>query len=118
MNGPDLADLLRSAPGALGSLVSLLWLKETLWLRRVILFIGGWTFAAGAQGQVSKWTHLEPGFVLGFMLGVGSMALFAKVIESWQSINFGRIATDAVRKWLGLAPSTTKPAPLGRQEGF
>lgn len=108
----ELPDLLRVAGAAVGSLVSMLWLRETLWLRRVIVFIGGLTFSVSAQTQVSKWTHLDPGFFLGFILGACSMAFFAKTIESWQSVNFGRIATDVIRKWLGLPPSSTVPVPL------
>ncbi len=98
----DFPELARAWPGALGSLLSMLWTREPLLFKRVILFIGGAGFSLGARSWVSEQTNLADGFVLGFLLGLGSMTFFAKCFETWQDLNLSDWLRDVLRKWSGL----------------
>jgi hypothetical protein len=109
MNFPNPLDI---AGGGVGSLLSAAWLRDH-WMRRVTFFVGGWIFSLGAEPEVAPHIHIPPGFLLAFMLGMGSMSFFAKVLETWQKFNLGALARDIVRKYTGLpAVPATGPVPL------
>jgi hypothetical protein len=104
MNLQDFPELIRAAPGALGSLVSMLWLKETEWLRRAILFVGGSGFSYGATPWVAMRTNLENGFFLAFVLGLGSMAFFSKCFETLQDFALAKWFNALLYRYTGVTP--------------
>jgi hypothetical protein len=112
MNISDIPELGHTALGAVGSVVGLLWMEETTWLRRIILFVGGVVFAVVATPDVSAHVHVGPGLVC-LMLGMGSMMTMANVLKTIKDFNLGKLARDVAYKWTGVTPSPpTQPVPL------
>lgn len=101
-----------SWPGAFGSLLSVYWLKDVAFLRRAFLFACGFVFSAFGAPSLAPWIHLDDGFLLRFIIGFASMSVLAKAFDTWQGFNAATIARDLVRRWTGLPPAITKPAPL------
>lgn len=110
---PELAKL---TPGAVGSFVSMLWIKET-WPRKSVMFLAGAAMSHYGSPTVSKWSGLDPGFT-GFLVGLFGMAIVAKIFDIWRGFELGSIFTEWVRKMLGLPPkyppwaAPTKPGGL------
>jgi hypothetical protein len=111
MNVFDIPEVSRGAWGAAGSVISMLWMRETARLRLIVLFFGGVVSAVLATPDVAQRVHVSAGLVA-FMLGVSSMAILAKVFETIQDFNLGKFVRDVAYKWVGLPPATTRPAPL------
>jgi uncharacterized membrane protein YfcA len=114
MNAFEGPDFIHAAWGAAGSAISMLWLKESSWRRRVVLFFGGVVCAVIATPDAAQRVHLSSG-LLALMLGVSSMAILAKVFETIQDFNLGKFARDVAYKWAGLPPASTRPTPLPKE---
>ena len=108
--------LLKALPGAFGSALSVFWGQRAQSVaRKAVLFFSGSIFSFFAAPEVAKLPgfHLQEGFLLGFMLGLCSMALCGKIYTTLESFNLSRLARDASRKMLGLPPiAHTMPAAL------
>lgn len=107
-----LPDALHALPGTFGSALSVLWLRDPSKGRKFVYFIGGAVIAHFSSKHVAPMTHLEDGFLLCFLLGLGSMCTIAKVFETVQDINLGawvrdilRDVRDMIRKKGGLPPA-------------
>ena len=89
----DPVDLSRYAPGAAGALISVLLIKDT-WPRRIGLFVAGVVAAKYIGPYLVSSLKVEPELA-GFLVGLFSMAVLAKVIEVIESLKpkevWGRI---------------------------
>jgi len=97
---PEFGKLL---PGAIGAAVSTIFMKEETWPRRLGMALAGMAAARFGGASASAWTGLDASFT-GFLLGLFSMAIVAGVFETWRSLQLGPLATEWLRKVLGLPP--------------
>lgn len=105
---PDVfGEALRILPGAAGAAVSLLWVRDVNWPRRIGMFLGGATLAYWGTPWAAKWAQLDAGFA-GFLLGLLGMHLVAKVIDVWVTFELGAILRDWLRQILRLPPVPPK----------
>jgi hypothetical protein len=93
-------EFLKAVPGAAGSFVSMLFLRDS-WPRRIALFLAGAVLAYYGTPWAVAFVGLDPGFA-GFLLGLFGMAVIARMFESWEELEFTSIVRDWVRKVLGL----------------
>lgn len=101
-------EVVKVAPGIAGSLVSLLWLRDITWPRKLAMFVAGAMFARFAGQALTDWTHLDAG-VGGFLLGLFGMSVVAKLFDTWEKFDLGTILNEWIRKVLGL------PAPAPKE---
>lgn len=102
MNGEVPEWITRVFPGALGSLVSMLFIKDTP-VRRLGMFAAGATLAYFATPWTMKALDLDAGFT-GFLLGLFGMVVVSKAFETWHALELTTILRDFLRKIFGLAP--------------
>lgn len=100
-------EISKDAPGVFGSLVSMLWLKDT-WPRKTATFLAGAVLSRYGTGTVSNWAGLDGGFT-GFLMGLFGMALVSMAFEWLQRSNPGSLFTEWLRKVLGLPPKEDTP---------
>lgn len=108
MNLFEIPEAVHASLAAVGSAISMVWMKETAWTRRVVLFLGGVVFGIVATPDVSHRVNLSTNLVA-LMLGLGSMATMAKLFETIQGFNLGKLARDLAYK-LGGLPAPPEPA--------
>lgn len=104
MNGEIPEWLTRVFPGALGSLVSMLFVRDT-WLRRAGMFAAGCALAYFGTPWVAKASDLDRGFT-GFLLGLFGMAVVGKIFETLRDLEPATFIRDWLRKRAGLPPMT------------
>lgn len=78
-------ELVKNAPGILGSLTAVFLLKDT-WPRRLLLFLAGWVASRYGAPWVSFRLDMDPE-VAGFLTGLFSMAIVAKLFEMIEAVN-------------------------------
>lgn len=93
-------DLGKHLAGPLGALVALLWLTGS-WLRKTAMFMAGWALSYYGSPAAAEWLGFSEGFS-GFLLGLFGMSIVDKIFEVWQSMEFGVIFKDWLRKKLGV----------------
>lgn len=93
-------EIMKAAPGAAGSFVSMLFMKAD-WKRRIALFLAGAALAFYGTPWVSANVIRDAGFA-GFLLGCFGMAIVARLWEAWDGLELTSILRDAIRKLLGL----------------
>lgn len=98
----DHPEVAKVAPGALGALVSLMWIRDT-WPRRLAMFGAGAAFARFGTADMSRMTGLNDGLT-GFLLGLFGMAVVASVFLGWEKLDVSIILRDAIRQFLRLPP--------------
>lgn len=102
MNGEIPEWVTRTFPGALGSLVSMLFIRDTP-VRRLGMFAAGAALAYFATPWTMKALDLDAGFT-GFLLGLFGMVAVSKAFETWQALEWTAIVRDFLRKLFGLPP--------------
>jgi hypothetical protein len=95
----DLQDLAQHAPGAVGSLVAVFMMKDT-WPRRLVLFFAGFAAAYYGSPYAALHTGADRGLA-GFLTGLFSMAVIAKVYEALAAIDAKDLATRLLKR-MGL----------------
>ena len=91
-------EVLNALPGAGGSLIALLWLKESK-ARGAALWAAGSFVAYYAAPVLAKYLTLNEG-VCGLFIGLFSMALVNKAFEVLQSMPLGQIIQEWISKRL------------------
>lgn len=91
-------EVLNALPGAGGSLIALLWLRESK-ARGAALWAAGSFVAYYAAPVLAKYLTLNEG-VCGLFIGLFSMALVNKVFEVLQSLPLGQIIQEWISKRL------------------
>ena len=100
---PDIhPEVMKAVPGAAGSLVSMLFIKET-WPRRIALFLAGAALSFYGTPWLQKVVALDAGFA-GFLLGMTGMAVIAKLFAAWDSLELGSMLRDFLRQLFRLPP--------------
>lgn len=93
------------APSLLGSLTALLlkWkaLRGYSWPEVVGMGLAGWAAAAITAEWLSSVLHMPQG-VVGYLVGMLSMAIAAKVFELIDVLNIGPLVMEWIRKRMGL----------------
>jgi hypothetical protein len=96
----DQSDISRHAPGVLGSLAAMLWIRDT-WPRRVGYVLAG---AAASHYAAPALAAVMPGADLsltGFLVGLFSMATTAKVFETLEALRSSDLV-ERILKRVGL----------------
>lgn len=101
--------LVKSLPGFIGSLVSLLFVQEASLIRRLAMVAGGAAFSHFGTPWASKFSDLDAGFA-GFLLGLFGMVIVGRLFETFVAVEIALTLRDWIRKMLGLSP-ITKEAP-------
>ena len=96
-------EVLKALPGAAGSLVSILFVRDVTWPRRIGMFIGGAALAYWGSPWAAKWAQLDAGFA-GFLLGLLGMRIVAKLMDGWDTFELGTLLRDWLRQLLRLPP--------------
>lgn len=91
-------EVLDVLPGAGGSLIALLWLKESK-TRGAALWAAGSFVAYYTAPSLAKYLNMNEG-VCGLFIGVFGMAIVNKAFEVLQSLQLGQIVSDWVQKRL------------------
>ena len=91
------ADVVKHAPGILGSLTAVFLLKDT-WPRRGLLFFAGWASAHFIAPMVAKYLSIDAE-VAGFIVGVFSMAIVAKSFEVVEAIQPKDLVDRLLKRW-------------------
>ena len=89
-------EVLNALPGAGGSLIALLWLKESK-ARGAALWAAGSFVAYYAAPVLAKYLTINEG-VCGLFIGLFSMALVNKAFEVLQSLPLGQMAQEWISK--------------------
>jgi hypothetical protein len=108
-------EAMKALPGAAGSFVSMLFVRDVPWPRRLGMFLGGAALAYWGSPWASKWAALDAGFA-GFMLGLLGMRLVAKVFEAWDQLELASLLRDILRQWLRLQPAPPPATPPEQQK--
>src|SRR4051812_25481355 len=101
-------EITKALPGAAGSLVSMLFIRDVAWPRRIGMFIGGAALAYWGAPWAAAWAQLDKGFA-GFVLGLLGMRLVTKVFEAWDALELGSLLRDWLRQLLRLPPPPPSP---------
>lgn len=92
------SEVMNALPGAGGSLIALLWLKESP-ARGLAMWAAGSFVAYYASSPLAAYIHLNEG-VSGLFIGLFGMALVNKAFEVLQSLQLGTIVSDWIQKRL------------------
>jgi hypothetical protein len=87
-------EVTQATPGLIGSLIALLWIKDT-WPRRIAFFAAGAATSYYGSPFIAKWTNLDKGLA-GFLVGLLGMAIAVKVFETLAALQPG----DILRRWM------------------
>lgn len=96
-------EAVKIAPGAIGSLVSLLFLKEESKTRRWGSFFAGAAISYYFTPWLTRFTDMPPGLT-GFLAGLTGLLLVSKVMDMINRLDLLSIATDWIRSWLRIDP--------------
>ena len=96
-------ELMKLLPGTVGAAVSVMFMNQETWPRRLSLAAAGAATARFGGEAFSAWTGLDASFS-GFIIGLFSMAFVAGVFETWRSLNLSATVTEWIRHKLGLPP--------------
>jgi len=100
-------EMMKAVPGAAGSLVSLLFMKEA-WPRRVAMFLAGSALSYYGTPWVRRLVDLDAGFA-GFLLGMLGMIVVSGLVKAWEGIGLTEMLRDLVRQLLRLPPVQPQP---------
>ena len=95
-------EALKALPGAAGSVVSALFIKD-VWPRRIAMVLAGTALAYYVTPWLRKMVDLDAG-AAGFLLGLTGMLFVAKIFAIWEALELGVIARDFIRQILRLPP--------------
>lgn len=87
--------------GLVGSIVSVGFLRNATWPRRIALVLGGYAAAHTLSPQTAIWLGAEDTGGIGFMLGLFSMAIVAQVFAMIDAIE-PRDLLDRLLRRVGL----------------
>lgn len=93
----------KALPGFAGSFVSMMFLGETRWPRRIGMFVAGSVTSIYGAPAATKFTGLDLQFA-GFLLGLFGMALTESLFKTWAQLELAPLLTAKLRALLGLPP--------------
>ena len=96
-------DALKAIPGVIGSLVSMLFVKEDSWPRRILMWLGGAAFAYYGTPWVAPKVAIPEG-LSGFLVGLTGMFVVAKSVEAWNGLALAPLLEQLLRTVLRLPP--------------
>lgn len=96
----DNHDIARGAPGVIGALSAMLWLKETAIRRLSSVLVGSATSYYGTPFTLLFFTTMDSS-LMGFLLGLFGMAVASKVLETLEAIPT-KVIIDKLVSRIGL----------------
>jgi hypothetical protein len=87
----------KAAPGLLGAIVALNWVRGSP-MQRVASFLGGSGSSYWGSELLAAWAHINPG-LSGFLIGLFGMAVAGKVFEGIQQLDIAALAQRVLRKF-------------------
>lgn len=99
MDAQELGNLTKSASGLMGSVAAMLWIKDT-WPRRVGYVLAGALASHYAAPHLARWSATDEALA-GFLVGLFSMALAAKVFETIEAVKASDLY-DRIMRRVGL----------------
>ena len=94
---PGADEVTRHAPGFLGSIAAMLWVKDT-WPRRIGYVGAGSVVSHYAAPWVAQWTSIDLALA-GFLVGLFGLAIVAKIFEALESIKPADLGERILRRW-------------------
>jgi len=88
------------APGLIGSIGALLWIKGT-WPRRIAMMVLGSAASYYGAPHVSNLFNMGEGLA-GFLVGLFGMSVVDSVFKTWQDLGLTSIVREFIRSRLGL----------------
>lgn len=95
------------APGVIGSVGALLWIKGT-WPRRIAMVALGSAASYYAGPIVAERFAMEAGFS-GFLVGLFGMSIVDSIFRAWNENDIGGTLYEWFRARLGLPPKENRP---------
>ena len=100
-------EVMKAVPGAAGSLVSMLFIKDNL-PRRFGMFVGGSLLAYYFTPWLSPKVSIPDGMA-GFVLGLLGMLAVSKAVDTWNALLLSSMLEDLLRMVFRLPPKENKP---------
>ena len=94
----DPQHLTKNAPGAIGALLALRFMRGPSWLHSAIGFVGGCACSIYGTEFAVKWTGSDPGLA-GFVLGLFGMAVVSKIHEAIDTFKPAETIGNLLKKW-------------------
>ena len=91
------SDMVKHAPGIVGSLTAVFLLKDT-WPRRFVLFFAGWASAHFIAPSVVNFLSVDAE-VAGFLTGLFSMAIVAKSFAIVEAVQPKELLDRFLKRW-------------------
>lgn len=88
----------KAAPGAVGALIALHFIRGPTWRHNAIAFLGGCACAWFGVDNAVRWTGAGAG-LSGFVLGLFGMAVVSKLHEAIVEFKPGELITGILKKW-------------------
>ncbi len=111
--GDVIATAKELVPGLVGSGVSMLFLKETSWPRRIGSLLAGAAISYYATPWLVGYTNMPAGLT-GFLAGLSGLLIVSKLMDIITNIELMGFVTEWIRKWLGT--SNNNPPPPNREQ--
>jgi hypothetical protein len=99
MDPQEINNFSRSASGLMGSVAAMLWIRDT-WPRRVGYVLAGAMASHYAAPHLARWSSTDEALA-GFLVGLFSMALAAKVFETLEAMQASQLLDRLLRR-IGL----------------
>lgn len=96
----DPATVKQTAPGLLGAIGALFFMRGP-WLVRIGLVIPGGAAAHYGAEDIAQQTGMSIGLAA-FSVGLLSMIVVGKVVDTWNDLAIGTLLTQWIRKRFGL----------------
>jgi hypothetical protein len=87
----------KAAPGLLGAIVALNWVRGSP-MQRIAAFLGGSGSSFWGSETLAAWAHINSG-LSGFLIGLFGMAVAGKVFEFIQQIDIAPLVQRLLKKF-------------------
>ncbi len=94
----DPAHITKNAPGAIGALIALRFIKGPTWWHSAIAFVGGCACSIYGTDYAVERTGADAGLA-GFVLGLFGMAVVAKCHEAIEQFKPAELLGNVLKKW-------------------
>ena len=99
MNTMDVQpEITKAAPGVIGALVALRWMRGPTWGHTISSFIGGAALSYYGTTYAVQWSSADAGLA-GFVLGLFGMAVVSKVFDALENFKTSELLGKILAKW-------------------
>lgn len=90
----------QAAPGILGAIGAVFFLRGP-WFTRIGLIFPGGALSYYAHADVARISGMNTGLA-GFATGILGMIALERIVAAWYSLDIGGILMQIIRKWFGV----------------